>query len=296
MKDLLTILAASALFLLAVRLEGVSGSDIKSFELSQEQERYLEMLGESYYLNQRKERIYGPHKKKGSDFYYGANFPCVRGTIPIGNDGSGSILDGHKFVCGLHRIPTSPVIYSFGSHKQIDFEMAVLKLRPDASILVFELEKENMPDIEKTKSLSFHNIGLGARENGTDSKYRFESLQALMKMNKHEYIDILKMDIEGMEWLWLQKESHMLKRVGQLIVEIHTVKMCHSQPDLCIHSKKFMHPNIGSFVEQVEEFGMRVFHNEINLYAPESVSEVALIQKSISKWDQEKLHFLPLAD
>ena len=102
-----------------------------------------------------------PHWRGKDDFYAGANFPCIKGVIPAGCDNEECVMDGHKFLCGLHKISGSPIIYSFGSHKQVEYEKALLKWRSDSKIFVYELDKKSLPELKNTDSLSFHNIGLG---------------------------------------------------------------------------------------------------------------------------------------
>jgi len=75
-----------------------------------------------------------PHWRGKDDFYAGANFPCIKGVIPVSCDNEECVMDGHKFLCGLHKISGSPIIYSFGSHKQVEYEKALLKWRSDSKI------------------------------------------------------------------------------------------------------------------------------------------------------------------
>ena len=99
---------------------------------------HLEKLGELYYQNQKVERE--PMRKWASDFHIlTGNYPCIRGVTPIGLATALSVEDGHKFGCGIPYISGPPVVYSFGSHNQQDFETAIMQLRPDASIFTFEL-------------------------------------------------------------------------------------------------------------------------------------------------------------
>ena len=60
------------------------------------------------------------------------NFPCVTGVTPLGGADKLSVTDGHKFACGLHAVAGHPIIYSFGSNQKQDFELAILRLRPEA--------------------------------------------------------------------------------------------------------------------------------------------------------------------
>ena len=55
-----------------------------------------------------------------------SRYPCIRGMVPVGiNSG-----DGHKWVCGLRAITSAPVVFSFGSFGNQEFELDLLRLRP----------------------------------------------------------------------------------------------------------------------------------------------------------------------
>jgi len=89
----------------------------------------------------------------------------------------------------------NPIVYSLGSNKQQDFETAFLKLRPDSNIFTFELAKNNIPDESVRNSrVKWFNIGLGY----TSGLSNLKTLTDMMKMLNHTYIDVLKMDIEGL--------------------------------------------------------------------------------------------------
>lgn len=121
--------------------------------------KHLEDLGELYYQNQKKERNMATHEEF---IKIGAHFPCVRGVTPIGLSDELSVKDGHKFGCGIHAISAGPIVYSFGSNQQQDFELAFLKLRPDAKIFTFELKADNLPPLDiRSKHVNFFNMGMG---------------------------------------------------------------------------------------------------------------------------------------
>lgn len=134
----------------------------------------------------------------------GANFPCIRGVTPIGLPTPQSIGDGHKFGCGIQAISGNPIVYSFGSNKEQDFELAFKKIRPDAEVHTFELVADNLPDDkDRDENLHYYNIGLGY----DPSDKIFKSLKEIMTMLNHTYIDVLKMDIEGFEWHWIVSQE-----------------------------------------------------------------------------------------
>ena len=96
----------------------------------------LEDLAEAYYEAQKAERT---EPWSPALMNYGANWPCLYGTFPIGENTTTSIDDGHKFGCGIHRITGPPIVYSIGSDLRQDFEIGMLSLRPDSIIHIYEI-------------------------------------------------------------------------------------------------------------------------------------------------------------
>ena len=77
-------------------------------------------------------------------------------------------------------------------------------------------------------------------------------MMAMMKENNHDYVDILKMDIEGIEFDWLKQEgAQLIPRIGQFLVELH-VHFGYVQ--------KTFYPNDDAFtfVTEFEKHGLRV--------------------------------------
>ena len=123
------------------------------------------------------------------------NYPCVLGVVPVGLSSPESVSDGHKFTCGIHAIERQPIVYSFGSHQQQDFELAFLRLRPDAEIHIFEIDPTQLPAMQlRHESIRYNAVGLGyVNSDG----FTVKSLKDIMEQNNHKYIDVLKMDVEG---------------------------------------------------------------------------------------------------
>lgn len=250
----------------------------------------LEKLGELYYDEQKDERFY----KVSDDFNrIKPNFPCIYGVIPLGSEAKESILDGHKFACGLHAIIGPPIIYSFGSNRQQDFEEAILRLRPDAKIFVYELIPDHLPLLSKRDDrISYNAVGLGGYDvKGADEEasdgFKMRPMRLLMKENNHTYVDILKMDIEGVEFDWLKNEgAEVIPRVGQFLVELH-LHFGYVQ-------EKYPSDDAFTFVTDCEKYGLRVFHQEVNKLQTIRFTELGLIHHNWLKWNTMKSKFVPL--
>jgi hypothetical protein len=128
--------------------------------LSMEQIVHLEKLSEAYWFGQRDERA---SFSNWDDSFkrIQANYACLMGVIPLGSNSSSGIQDGHKFACGLHIINGPPIVYSYGSNKNQDFELAILELRPDSKIYIFEIDANSMiPTNERDSRITYLNRGL----------------------------------------------------------------------------------------------------------------------------------------
>merc|ERR1711879_127053 len=77
-----------------------------------------------------------------------------------------------------------------------------------------------------TDHYHFHSSGFCAGENQLEfqiehRKYACKSLRKHMKDLGDTYIDILKMDVEMMEWAWIKQEDFSSLKIGQILVEFH---------------------------------------------------------------------------
>jgi hypothetical protein len=241
----------------------------------------LEKLAESYYEAQKDERF----MKIAEDFKkVGSNFPCIFGEIPIGGSNAEGIDDGHKYTCGVHLISGEPIVYSFGSCKDQGFELALLDLRPDAKIFVFEIDPKMLPE-DRHPNITYFPLGLGGWDGNSNPapNVKVNTMKQIMTTLGHGYVDIVKMDIEGHEFLWLHNEGSLVGRIGQFLVEVHVHTTMAQQ----------MYPGEDAltFVRKLEEYGLRVFHQEVNRHAPLWGSEFALIRSTWSVFEEEKTLF-----
>ena len=181
---------------------------------------HAEKLGELYYQNQLKERE--KSLTYNAFIHLNPNYPCVHGVVPLGEDTPGSAYDGHKFSCGIMHIKTDPIVYSFGSNQQQDFEVAVLHQRPDARIWTHDLLESNLPNPkDRLPMINYTATALGPSSQNNGNQ-KFKLLKDFMKERGHTYIDILKVDIESGEFPWIANEPlEIFTRIGQLMIEVH---------------------------------------------------------------------------
>lgn len=193
----------------------------------------------------------------------------------------GKLGDGGKVVCGMSRYekespgPSSAsnpapelIIYSFGVNRDSSFEAAMME-RTNAHIWGYDFSVDSWGPEVTNNWLSrshFHKIGIG-KETDTTRDPPFWSVADLMAKNGHDYVDIVKMDIEGAEFEALAALVEHVKAheaagatmpFGQLLIEIHFFP---DKPELGGPTtlEQWM-----TWWSSLEEMGLRPVNNEDN--------------------------------
>ncbi|KAF8588007.1 hypothetical protein K439DRAFT_1385251 [Ramaria rubella] len=192
-------------------------------------------------------------------------------TCPHKVERIGTLGDGGKYVCGLERMAKKKhcVIYSFGVNGESSFEATILErvhgcqlYGYDFSVNSFGPEINNVPGL-KSRS-HFWPWGLSGKDaHGPNNNPKLYTLETLMKMNGHNFIDILKIDIEGAEFDALTSLiNHYLSMtppqplpIGQLQLEVHAAGDVWGND-----MSKLL-----KWWEKLEEAGLRPFWTEPNL-------------------------------
>jgi FkbM family methyltransferase len=160
------------------------------------------------------------------------------------------------------------VVYSFGINYQISFEHELLErtqctlrafdptISPDAAHIVDLLQK--YPD-----RVTFEQMGLGSNDNtNATAGLPVQTLETIIKRNGDEFIDILKIDIEGYEFQVLNNIVNTFGNnqlpFGQLQAEFHIGPFLNKFEFL----KKLV-----EWWTMLEDAGLRVFHREANLFS-----------------------------
>ena len=140
-------------------------------------------------------------------------------NCPYGKSRHGRVGDGGKWICGARKFLSKPgcVIYSLGSNAETSFETDVA-LETECDIHVFDSTQASvqMPSTHRSGHKNFHRYAIG--NPAQNSTWQTKSLEAAMNSLGHAWIDVLKMDIEGGEWDFLEclfKEAKSIP-VGQV--------------------------------------------------------------------------------
>ncbi|KAF2964195.1 hypothetical protein GQX73_g9373 [Xylaria multiplex] len=141
----------------------------------------------------------------------------------------GNLGDGGKWICGMSKyesVLSRPiVVYSFGIGDDSSFEADLLAMT-SAQVFAFDYTTDGFgPEISTNDSgTSFEKLALGG-EDGHRNDVEYQTLTSIMQRLGHDYVDIIKMDIEGDEFPALTKlmDENAGKElpIGQLLVEFH---------------------------------------------------------------------------
>lgn len=178
-------------------------------------------------------------------------------TLHRTNYVSESQFDGGKWSCGLREMREARtnnttatsrtlswrdegigipcIVYSFGSNGDDFFELDVHLIYPECEIHVFDPTSGDPPQGWEER-YHFHKEGLcvgnattftldertTTKEGGGRPKeYPCRDLSGHMKLLGHSHVDILKADVEGMEWDLTAQWPEDLDTVGQMLLEFH---------------------------------------------------------------------------
>jgi len=198
------------------------------------------------------------------DFFL-PTFSCPFPVWRVGNLG-----DGGKWVCGFQRATHQPkgcVVYSMGVAHHSGFERAVLHESKKCQVYGFDFSVSDWgADLREDRKVisraHFFPWKIGGVDDHEASPPEY-TLQGIMKAFGHDFIDILKIDIEGAEFPALRSMIESFKGqplpFGQLQIEIHIATSVAPEIN-----------TLGALDEwwtMLEEAGLRPFWTEVNLLA-----------------------------
>ena len=207
----------------------------------------------------------------------------------------GTLGDGGKVLCDVQRLMTSsggnpPLVYSFGSRLQCDFEMDVKRFFPTSEVHVFDPTPGVVEQYQKSecgRQTAFHGIGLGGNIksiyldgiNGYRGRTApLDNLLSIQKSLGHEsrIVDLLKIDIEGSEFDtfdYLAQNAAGWPRAKLIMLEVHLFDTLHGgtvSSHLAAFKKLFV---------DFADMGYRVYYKELNPYDARKCVEYALINE-----------------
>ncbi|KAF8481481.1 methyltransferase domain-containing protein [Gautieria morchelliformis] len=204
------------------------------------------------------------------EFYTLWDFWLPAFTCPHKVERIGTLGDGGKYVCGLERLERkqSCVVYSVGVNGESSYEAAILQRAPGCQVYGYDFSVHSFgPEIEEVRALKarshFWAWGLSGKDtHSSNDPIKMYTLDTLMKMNGHTFIDILKIDIEGAEFDAL---TDLINHYSSLTPP---QPLPFGQLQLEIHARDGWGKDLSKLLkwwERLEEAGLRPFWTEPNL-------------------------------
>ena len=170
--------------------------------------------------------FHGVHILTGTTMSLLAPYYTCPWTLKRTNYVSQSQFDGGKWTCGVEEMEQC-VVYSFGSNNDDFFERDLHYRNPSCEIHIFDPTSGAPPEDWKEKYY-FHPLGLCVGDESSfrvatikDKIFPCKSLEQHMRTLGHSHVDIVKADVEGMEFALLQDWQQHNTRIGQLLLEFH---------------------------------------------------------------------------
>ena len=187
----------------------------------------------------------------------------------------GNLGDGGKWVCGVRSILQHPacLVYAAGSKGEPSFEQALAE-HTACDIHVFDhtLSAAQAATVQAVAGVRLHNIGLA--EEGAAAQANMSALSEILNELQHQWIDVLKMDIEGAEWRLLESWYRVHNRTlpaTQLLVEFHFTD------GMSLESV------VAPLFELLLSDGNRVFATEPNYYCLDGCCSAKLVEYAFIK-------------
>ncbi|KIJ49418.1 hypothetical protein M422DRAFT_777374 [Sphaerobolus stellatus SS14] len=204
------------------------------------------------------------------DFYTLWDFWLPAFRCPHKMERLGTLGDGGKYVCGIERLAKKPdcVVYSVGINGESSFEAAILERTSGCKVWGYDFSVQSFgPEITHYSSLNsrahFKPWGLsGVDAHGPEDSIKMYTLDTLMKLNGHKFIDILKIDIEGAEFDAL---TDLISHYSSLDPPQN---LPFGQLQLEIHARDNWGSDLGKLLKwwrMLEKAGLRPFMTEPNL-------------------------------
>lgn len=129
--------------------------------------------------------------------------------VRVGRDYDGGYVMADHF-------PAGSIAYSFGISNDVSWDMDIAQRGID--VFMYDHTIRKLP--ENHPRFHFFKIGLSGKSGLKDMK----TMEEFLMLNKHEKNDeiILKMDIEGWEWEFLNSvDENVLGKFSQIVLELH---------------------------------------------------------------------------
>ncbi|KAG0205940.1 hypothetical protein BGX28_002532 [Mortierella sp. GBA30] len=193
---------------------------------------------------------WGPANKEMMPWwwYFQPAFNCPHELQRVGR-----FNDGGKWVCGLSLMSKARtkkcIIYSMGVFDDSSFEAELLRVT-NCEVFAFDGSVDGI-----IGGCIFKKVFIGAEDKVDESGNTWKSLRTIMKEYGHQWIDLLKVDIEGHEYVTMDAlmASYDVLPFSQLQIEFHLDGVTFD--------------DFKNWFERLEKHHLRPFMSEVNLVA-----------------------------
>ncbi|KAG0291928.1 hypothetical protein BGZ97_005746 [Linnemannia gamsii] len=205
-------------------------------------------------------------------WYFQPSFNC-----PYEIERVGRFNDGGKWMCGMSVLESMTkedkcVIYSLGVFDDSSWEKEMID-RTKCQVYAFDASVNGIAgDAAGNPNIHFFKYFIGGEDKVADG-YTWKTLKSVMEENGHDWIDVLKIDIEGNEFAALNAMMDQFKVLpfSQLQLEIHA----HDDMKNLEKFNKFL-----TFWERLESKNLRPFWSELNIVYSRLVKDLSLSEYS----------------
>ncbi|KAG0004905.1 hypothetical protein BGZ80_003845 [Entomortierella chlamydospora] len=186
-------------------------------------------------------------------WYFPASFACPHEIQRVG-----PLNDGGKWLCGMSLYEEEPrakcVIYSFGVNHETRFEGEMLD-RTNCEIFAYDASVTEMGVEAQGPRSHFKPYYIGKTDHVDAEGKVWKTLKTLMAENGHDWIDILKVDIEGNEY----------QTFDAIMDDFDVLPFSQLQMELHVRQDMITFPNFLKWWERLESKGVYPWWTELNL-------------------------------
>ncbi|KAF9141707.1 hypothetical protein BG015_001188 [Linnemannia schmuckeri] len=190
-------------------------------------------------------------------WYFQPSFNCPHEVERVGR-----LNDGGKWMCGMTVLESMKkedkcVIYSLGVFDDSSWEKEMID-RTNCQVFAFDASVDKIAgDAADDPNIHFFKYFIGGKDTVDKDGTVWKTLKTIMKENGHDWIDVLKIDIEGNEFdaLNAMMDQFDVLPFSQMQIEIHLYDPMEKR-------KYFM--KFVKFWERLEGHHLRPFWSELN--------------------------------